>query len=149
MNKTELTETKRDKLYSQHEIEQVFAAVCRRYNIYCGRAVNKSDYYRICKGENIGVLKQSASESYEITGVYLHTKNSTIPFIFVNPRLVGDSFLYVAFHELGHHFLHREQKMYKQFFHRRTKRYLRLEDEANFFAELALKRKVEVKSDEN
>lgn len=126
----------------RHKVKQTFAAVCRRYNIR-NRAVDKSDFYRICKGERIIPIRHP--DKTQITGVYFRRNGDRA--IYISEHLTADEWLWVAFHELGHHFMHQNQ-LYKQFFHRMTAKYLQAEAEANLFAELALKRKVEVKRNE-
>ncbi len=127
----------------RHKVKQVFAAVCRRYNVH-NRAVDESDFRRICKGEKIILLRRSGRSP--MNGVYLRLRGRRA--IFISEHLIANERLWVAFHELGHHFMHQNQ-MYEHLFHQVGAKYLRVEAEAELFAELALKRKVEGESDGN
>ena len=64
------------------------------------RAPTEEDFYRICRRENIKVHEIPL----RVPGYYMVYMSKR--FIIINSALRGVRWLYVAFHELGHHFLH-------------------------------------------
>ncbi len=127
---------------SRLKVKQTLATVCRRYGIR-RRGVVEADFYRICKGEKIQIIR----ELFHTLSIGICFEYRNVKFIYLHEGLTGDEFLFVAFHELGHHFMHKGEGSKNLFKPLRTAKTRRLEAEANLFAELALKRKVEVKFD--
>jgi Zn-dependent peptidase ImmA (M78 family) len=97
-----------------------------------GRKPMKSvDFRKICHDENILVLRRRTI----IEGAHCKIKNGPC-FILIQRGLNEERFLEVAFHELGHHFLHTGYPLENALWTK--KRMQRQEDEADAFAILAL-----------
>lgn len=131
-------------LRGDRAISQTVSDLRLRFGIL-DRSCNKADFYEICKSERIAVIDDF--DMWATRGVYMWRRdNWRWRAIAICPKLSRRSWLKVAFHELGHHFLHR---------HRTTKHYLTerqptlnryiTEAQANLFSDLML---LEVKSDE-
>ena len=128
-------------LQARHTVKQTLARIRLRYN-FRHRAAGENDFHRICKGEQIRLLRCFIPLK-RVTGVHIYYKKVT--FIYLNPALTGDEFLWVGFHELGHHFLHTGKGNPLHQFDRVTPETVQMEVEADLFAELILMRKVEVR----
>lgn len=114
-------------------IEQTVFGLRARFGVL-NRSFNKADFYEICKSENIYVIK--TNEWFNIGGIYMFCKEWRM--VYINPRLSESSFLKVAYHELGHHFLHGRSDR-KNFFREPQilNNYVR-EAQANYFSQLTL-----------
>lgn len=127
-------------LQARHKIKQTLVRIRLRYN-FRNRAADENDFRRICKGEKIFLLERIPLKY--TTGIYIYCSRAA--FIYLNPALTGDEFLWVAFHELGHYFLHTGKGNPILQVTRITPESKRIEAEAEYFAELILMKKVEVK----
>ena len=127
---------------ARHKIKRQLARIRLRYN-FRNRAADEKDFQRICKGEDIQLLRRIPLPT--TTGIHIFYKR--VAFIYLNPALNGDEFLWVAFHEIGHHFLHigRGNRLDRFNRIRVNPKEAQFEAEADYFAELVLMRKVEVK----
>lgn len=77
---------------------------CRLEDIGFGKKpLNTKDFRQLCKQEEIIVKRFPLVTE----GCYLHYKG--YKFIIIKNGLKGKDFLEVAYHELGHHFLHSRQ----------------------------------------
>lgn len=74
------------------------------------RVPTEADFYRICRRERIRVIEMPLS----VPGYYIHCDGKRI--IVINWALRGVRWLHVAFHELGHHFLHAPKYAHAGFF---------------------------------
>ncbi len=66
------------------------------------RELTEADFYKICRREKITVVEIPLKE--HIYGYYTNYKGKAV--IVINQNLPKLRWLEVAFHELGHHFLH-------------------------------------------
>ncbi len=85
------------------------------------------DFNRVCEGEGIEVLRADI----RLAGLIVWISGG--PVIMLDSKLRGHKRRTVAFHELGHYFMHRDRKTEKQSGGRRSPK----EIEADRFAELA------------
>ena len=69
------------------------------------RAFNMRDFFSICKSEDIIVSRKKM----KVRGLYAHHITYNFKFIYLQRRLKKPYLLLVAFHELGHHFLHQDR----------------------------------------
>lgn len=74
------------------------------------RVPTEEDFYRICRREKIKV----ATMPLRVPGYYMMCAGRRL--IVINSTLRGVRWLHVAFHELGHHFLHAPRYAHSAFF---------------------------------
>ncbi|MCU0239229.1 MAG: ImmA/IrrE family metallo-endopeptidase [Pyrinomonadaceae bacterium] len=98
------------------------------------RYFTKNDFYLICKDEDIILIDDFDFHTFR--GVYMWTK--TWRAIGIQPQLKNKDYLQVAFHELGHHFLHRKRLAQFSFQNQQTLGNYVIEAQANYFAELTM-----------
>lgn len=91
------------------------------------RVFDLEDFYKICERDGVTVLEQSIRSK----GEYLVAGKR--PFIILRSGLKEQMKAWIAFHELGHHYLHYPAP---HRFSRGT--YRKMDREANFFASVAL-----------
>lgn len=125
-------------LRGDQTIQQTVLDVRARFNVQ-NRAFNKADFFEICGSENIYIVEDfhSIFEKFmPILGIYLYSKKWRA--IAINPRLSRRNWLKVAFHEVGHHFLHRHKPTEHFLREPQTLNYYIREAQANFFSDLML-----------
>lgn len=135
-------------LRGDEAIKQAVFELRIRFGIQ-NRPFNKTDFLEICKSEDIHVVEDfdGVFEDYiKLRGVYFWYRFKKIAVIGINPRLSKRNYLKVAFHEIGHHFMHsyklKTQTLFKEPLTLNC--YVR-EAQADYFSDLMLS---EVKSDE-
>ena len=134
--KNNITETKETNRKWQRRVKRVLAAVRRKYDVH-NRNFEMSDFYRICKGEGVHILR----EKMRPLGQYTHYKD--VVWIVFRENLNNDYiFEQVAFHELGHHFLHRNDLLKHYFVDDHSEATKLAEQEADLFCYLALGNKL-------
>ena len=126
-------------LRGDKHIEQIVFNLRLRFGIL-NRPFTKDDFLQICKDENIHYFDDF--QVANLQGFYYWCNKRRL--IAVNPKLKGRQFLFIAFHELGHHFLHRHNQAEHRFSNQQTLGFYVIEAQANHFAELTLR---EVKKD--
>jgi hypothetical protein len=146
------------KNITQRKVERALQRVRDKYNIH-DRAFNGRDFYRICKGENIGLMnKRFFPEQHwqlyrRLDGLLgFHMRINGWSYILLRSFFVGRFDVVTAFHELGHYFLGHSPSAAKARFNPFDgaefdyDSYIKSanEIEADLFAELATGREVEV-----
>jgi hypothetical protein len=99
------------KNITQRKVERALQEVRDKYNVH-GRAFNGRDFYRICKGENIGLMNKRFFPE-NLWSLYQNVNGlqgflmqiHAWRFIYLQSFFVGRFDTMTAFHELGHHFL--------------------------------------------
>lgn len=95
------------------------------------RALTEADFHRICRRERISV----AEMPLPVPGYYMVCRGKS--FIVIDARQRGVHWLYTAFHELAHHFLHVPDPNATAIYFRRAPQ-SKAEFEAEAFAVVAL-----------
>ena len=101
---------------------------------------DRHHFYKICRSESIRVLE--SADLLAVRGVYMFCTQWRA--IGISLKLSKRSFLKVAFHELGHHFLHGHYQREHFFQEPQTLNDYVREAQANMFSDLML---LEVKDD--
>lgn len=118
-------------LRGDKHIEKTVFNIRLRFGII-DRTLNKDDFHIICKDENILFIDDC--NLIHLQGVYMWCKRWKA--IAVNPKLSARKFLFIAYHELGHHFLHKPLMSLNSFRGQPTLQDYVREAQANYFAEL-------------
>ena len=125
-----------------NKVEKVLSEVRIKYGVL-ERAFTSADFYRICEGENIFLMgrnlnlpKRLVKDIRRIQGCYVRNKEGE-KFIFLESFWARKIDLFVAFHELGHHFIGHSVPAYKASAKQIVVRNKVHEAEADAFAELA------------
>ena len=126
--------TKTPRSY-RRKVKRILSGVRSRYNIK--GIFTEADFYRICKTENIILckserLREISKQMPEIEGIRFASISGRA-FIYLKSFFEGEFDVFVAFHELGHHFCGHKGMTNLMTYSPNSRK----EQEANYFAELA------------
>lgn len=144
------------KNITTRQVQKTLARVREKYGVH-GRAFTKKDFFRICKGEGIELIDPSILEratpaeranfrmpTMKGLGGFYAVKGG-VRMIYLRCFWLKRFNRFVAFHELGHHFLRHQGSQILQAFRSDVKSD-RKERDANAFAALAIKKVQDAKN---
>lgn len=107
------------------EINGLVSDLKKRFDLH-GKKITKNDFERICQTENIEFWQMPFTPK----GCYGDFKG--MKFIILDHKMSNKKFMFVGFHELGHHFLKHKNKKDKK----AEALKLEKEKEADYFSKL-------------